>query len=120
MNTAVRVASIFFIGLCCSSFAADARDYDRSVGSGIQVVAGTYGGNCRQPRGNKTAHLARACNGRGACRYTVDYRVIGDPARGCAKNCVAEWRCGGGSRVYRAKVAPEAGYKKTVELRCSR
>ncbi len=86
----------------------------------ITVVSGTYGGNCRQPRGNKTRFLAKACNGRGVCRYKVDYKVIGDPAVGCDKDYVAEWRCQGSSRIHRTRVTSEAGYGKIVELRCGR
>ncbi len=86
----------------------------------IEVVAGTYGGNCRQPRGNKTAHLAAACNGQSMCQYIIDYQVIGDAAPGCKKSYVAEWRCGGSGKVLRAEVGPEAGFRKTVVLVCAR
>jgi hypothetical protein len=85
----------------------------------IQVVAGTYGGNCNAPHGNKTEHLAAACNGRVDCTYKVDYTVIGDPAVGCRKDYVAEWRCGGSREVRRTVASPEAGFGKTVELSCS-
>ena len=91
----------------------------RPAGSGIQVVAGTYGANCRAPHGNKTEHLANACNGRTSCTYTVDYQVIGDPAVGCAKDYTAEWRCGASPDVRRATASPEAGFRKTVELSCA-
>jgi hypothetical protein len=37
-------------------------------GNGIRVVSGTYGGGtCRQPRGNRTAELAQACDGSNRC-----------------------------------------------------
>ena len=85
----------------------------------IRVVAGTYGGNCNAPQGNKTEHLAAACNGRADCTYKVDYTVIGDPAVGCGKDYVAVWRCGGSREVRRAVASPEAGFGKTVELSCS-
>ena len=88
------------------------------AGSGIKVVAGTYGGNCRQPRGNKTEHLAKACNGRSQCVYTVDHKVIGDPAYGCVKNYVAEWQCGSSPAVLRAEAPGEAGYGSKVTLSC--
>ena len=39
----------------------------------IRVVVGTYGGNCNAPHGNKTEHLAAACNGRADCTYKIDY-----------------------------------------------
>jgi hypothetical protein len=84
----------------------------------ITVVAGTYGGNCQQPRGNKKPHLAQSCNGQGRCEYTINYQVIGDPAVGCAKNYVAEWQCGGRGPIHRAEASPEAGFNKTVLLSC--
>ena len=86
---------------------------------GIRVVGGTYGGNCNAAHGNKTEHLAAACNGRADCAYKVDYTVIGDLAVGCRKDYVAEWRCGGSREVHRAVANPEAGFGKTVELSCS-
>jgi beta-lactam-binding protein with PASTA domain len=93
----------------------------------IEVVAGTYGGNCPREqfgnaidRGNVTAHLASACNGKESCDYTVDHTVIGDPAYGCVKTYVAEWRCGGDSAVHQAQPAAEgeAGYGSIVSLSC--
>ena len=56
----------------------------------IKVIAGTYGRSCGVPYGNATNHLADACNGRSTCEYTVDVRILGDPARECAKDYVAE------------------------------
>ena len=84
----------------------------------IHIVAGTYGQNCRAAYGNKTPHLQQSCEGHTRCVYRVDYKVIGDPAYGCAKDYIAEWRCGDEPGVRRAVAAPEAGYGKTVELAC--
>jgi hypothetical protein len=84
----------------------------------IHVVAASYGQNCRAARGNVTAHLQQLCEGHSSCTYRVDYRVIGDPAYGCLKDYVAEWRCGNHPGVRRATAAPEAGFGSTVELRC--
>src|SRR4029079_406150 len=84
----------------------------------IQVVAGSYGQNCRAARGNVTAHLQQLCEGHSSCTYRVDYKVIGDPAYGCQKDYVAEWRCGDDPVVRRATAAPEAGFGSTIELRC--
>lgn len=95
-----------------------ATDAPRIVASGIQVVAGTYGRNCKQPRGNKTAHLAKECNGKASCDYVVSSQELGDPASGCSKDYVAEWRCGSDPTLRRAVVSPEAGYKKRVSLTC--
>ena len=84
----------------------------------IHVVAGSYGENCRAPHGNTTAHLQQACEGQSSCAYRVDYKVIGDPAYGCAKSYVAEWSCGRNPNVYRAAAAPEAGFGSIVQLSC--
>lgn len=89
----------------------------------IQVLAGTYGGNCPAQefstgRGNVTPKLSEACDGKTTCSYTVDYNVLGDPSVGCAKTYVAEWTCGDSGRVRRAEAAAEAGYGSTVELTC--
>ncbi len=89
-------------------------------GDRIQVVAGTYGRNCGTSHGNKTEHLARACNGKSRCEYTINYQVIGDPAVGCAKDYVAEWHCGDASPVHRTSASPEAGFGKKIVLSCPR
>jgi hypothetical protein len=89
------------------------------AGPGIQVLAGTYGANCRAPHGNKTEHLAAACNGRTNCSYVIDYQVIGDPAVGCSKDYIAEWRCAGDPSVHSATASPEAGFRKGIELACA-
>lgn len=102
--------------------AADWRCVRKSASSsagGIQVIAGTYGMNCRQPRGNKTAHLAAACSGRNQCDYVVDVTAIGDPAYGCSKDYVAEWQCPGSSETQRATAGAEAGYRSKISLSCS-
>ncbi|MBF0542174.1 MAG: hypothetical protein HQK91_12085 [Nitrospirae bacterium] len=97
-------------------FAEDMRYHE-----GITVISGTYGSNCGQPTGNKTNFLANACNGQSSCAYTVNYTVIGDPAVGCVKNYVAEWRCGDRGKIRRAEITapPEAGFGKQVVLTCN-
>jgi hypothetical protein len=87
-------------------------------GSGlIQVIAGSYGINCGASHGNKTQHLASQCNGKDQCNYTVDYRVIGDPAVGCGKEYIAEWRCGSGPTKSK-KASAEAGFGSVIVLTC--
>lgn len=103
----------------------DARDrgrgddrFGRAGGNGIRVVSGTYGGGtCRQPRGNRTAELAQACDGSNRCSYNIDARVIGDPAFGCAKDYVAEWTCGQDRSIRQSRVSPEAD-RHSVVLEC--
>jgi hypothetical protein len=55
-----------------------------------------------------------------AADYGVDYSVIGDPAVGCPKDYVAQWRCGGSPVVRRADAPPEAGFGAVVTLSCPR
>ncbi len=96
------------------------RCKERSVmASGkIHVVAGTYGKNCKQSRGNKTAHIAKMCNGQGSCKYKIEHQVIGDPAVGCAKDYIAEWRCGTLTQVHSVTATPEAGFGKVITMTC--
>ena len=84
----------------------------------IEVLSGTYGANCGQGEGNRTNHLAAACNGKGKCDYKVDVTVLGDPAGGCAKNYIAKWRCGRDPKVRTFEVAPEAGHLRIAALSC--
>ncbi|MBI5322259.1 hypothetical protein [Bradyrhizobium sp.] len=98
--------------------AKDSRSAPRRTEAGVVVTSATYGGNCGAPRGNATRQLAQACNGRTSCDYLIDWQIIGDPKRFCGENYIAEWRCGDG-RVRSASVPPEAGYQKTISLRCN-
>jgi hypothetical protein len=91
-----------------------------SASGAIEVVAGTYGANCRAPHANKTAPLAAACNGRMQCDYRIDHSVIGDPVYGCQKDYIAEWRCAGSPTVHRAAAPAEAGFGSVVSLSCGR
>jgi hypothetical protein len=96
------------------------RGEDRSArgGNGIRVVSGTYGGGtCRQPRGNRTAELAAACDGSDRCSYSINARVIGDPAFGCAKDYVAEYTCGADRSIRQSRVSPEADGQSVI-LEC--
>jgi hypothetical protein len=77
--------------------------------AGIQVVAGTWGENCKAPRGNSTGPLAAACNGKASCDYKVDRNVLTDPAYLCRKDYAAEWRCGEDQTVQKAYAAITAG-----------
>ena len=86
---------------------------------GIQVVSGTYGGNCPDTDvGNATPFLASACNDKEDCIYIVDMHVLGDPAPGCEKNFLAEWYCGDGKKPHTAALEAEAGTRKALSLHC--
>jgi hypothetical protein len=86
--------------------------------SKISVVAGTYGQNCGATYGNATRHLESECNNAESCVYVVDYQVIGDPAVGCKKNYLAQWKCGDSPTIHTATASPEAGFKTPIRLSC--
>jgi hypothetical protein len=85
----------------------------------IKVVSGTYGQNCGAHRGNATSELATRCDGKDTCEYRVDRRRILDPAAGCPKDFLAEWRCGK-AEFHTAMLSPEAGAGSTLVLSCVR
>ena len=89
------------------------------VGDGIRILSATYGGNCGVAEGNVTDHIARQCNGKYRCHYTVDHKVIGDPAYGCEKTYVVRYQCGNNPQVFEKFLAGEAGWgDKSVFLEC--
>lgn len=83
----------------------------------IAVTSATYGANCGAPSGNVTSFLQTTCTGAQSCDYTVDYKVIGDPVPGCAKEYTAEWTCGDGV-PQTVTVAAEAGFGSIAALSC--
>lgn len=86
---------------------------------GVSVESATYGGNCGVAKGNVTTHIAEQCNGKSRCQYTVDHKVIGDPAFGCAKTYVVRYRCGNNPQVFEKSLDAEAGWgDKSVLLEC--
>jgi hypothetical protein len=89
-----------------------------AAGGAISIMGATYGLNCGAARGNVTPQLAQSCNGQSVCTYSINYKILGDPAYGCRKDYTAEWTCGANPRVYRASVRAEAGMGSTVEIRC--
>jgi hypothetical protein len=95
----------------------DDRDHRRD--NYIKVISATYGNNCGAPRGNVTNYLAEACDGKETCVYIINYRLIGDPASGCAKDFIAEWQCGRDQKRQTARALPEAGEGKGIALKCS-
>ncbi len=106
------LSAVIFIMICSMNISAFAS------GNAINVVAGTYGRNCGAQHGNKTSHLAAQCNGKKDCSYRIDHTVIGDPAYGCGKEYIAEWRCGSGP-VRSTKAKAEAGFGSVIRLDCS-
>ena len=91
---------------------------DKPTAGSILVSQATYGGNCNALLGNMTGVLATSCNGRADCEYTVDYKVLGDPARGCRKNFAVEWRCTGSAAKHQLSLPGEAGNRSLAKLTC--
>jgi hypothetical protein len=94
----------------------------RSLGEGtIEVLEATYGKSCRPQfdiaTGNATSAVAGACNGFGACAYTIDVAVLGDPANGCGKDFEVRWRCGREATPQSAHVAAEA-HQNSLLMAC--
>jgi hypothetical protein len=92
----------------------------------IHVVGATYGPACKdfvppsgQPNlvkvGNATTALTSGCeNAKGTCVFTVDAAQIGDPANGCGKDFMANWRCGSDQSVHKFYLPAEASGKSVV------
>jgi hypothetical protein len=85
----------------------------------IKVVSGTYGRNCNAKAGNATALLAKACDGRNSCDFTIDAATLEDPAPSCSKDFAAEWKCGTGNAVYSAALSGLTGKNDKLRLNCA-
>eukprot|EP01084_Bolivina_argentea_P206239 352158_1 len=60
----------------------------------IRVLTASYGANCKDKnRNNQRSRLRRACNNKRSCKYRVNHRKVGDPARGCAKDYTYQYQC---------------------------
>jgi hypothetical protein len=86
--------------------------------SSILTSLATYGGSCGAAVGNMTGVLAKACNGRDHCDYAINYKTVGDPARGCRKDFAVEWRCTGSAGTHHLVIAAEAGIGSVAMLGC--
>jgi len=102
---------------CVPIFAAA----DNALAQSITVLSATYGRNCGAPWGNVTGALY-VCNNRQECRYRIDYRNIGDPAKDCPKEFRAAWRCDNYPAPptrHSGYVSPEAGFgDRSIYLSC--
>jgi hypothetical protein len=92
----------------------------------IHVVDATYGLACKdfappsgKPNlvkvGNFTAALTSACdNAKTTCLFAVDAVQLGDPANGCAKDFIANWRCGNDPKVHQSYLPAEASGRSAL------
>ena len=111
------VAISFFATMQILDYWLTPQDPNASV---IHVVDATYGLACKdfvppsgKPNlvrvGNFTALLTSVCDkAKGACSFAVDAVKDGDPANGCAKDFIANWRCGSDQKVHQFYLTPEA------------
>ena len=92
----------------------------------IHVVDATYGLACKdftppsgRPNqvkvGNVTAALTSACDkAKTTCSFAVDAVQIGDPAPGCGKDFIANWRCGNDPKVHPFYLTVEANGRSAL------
>ncbi len=85
----------------------------------LKIVGGTYGRACNGKQGNATPLLAKACDGKAACDYAVEPVDLGAGQEACAKDFVAEWKCGAGNTVYSAILPAGAGKNEKLHLGCA-
>ena len=85
--------------------------------SNIHMILATYGYNCGAQPGNALDSVRKRCDGNLNCDYTIDVSTLGDPAPGCSKNFIVNYRCFDGGRERRVVVDPEAS-GSVVSLTC--
>ena len=117
------VAISFFATMQILDYWLTPQDPSASV---IHVVDATYGLACKdfaspagKPNlvkvGNVTAALAGACDkAKTTCLFAVDAVQIGDPADGCSKDFIANWRCGSDQTVHQFYLPAEASGRSAV------
>jgi hypothetical protein len=92
----------------------------------IHVVDATYGPVCKdfappsgRPNlvkvGNFSAALTSACDkAKTTCLFRIDAVQLGDPAPGCAKDFIANWRCGNDPKVHQFYLTAEANGRSAL------
>ena len=117
------VAVSFFATMRILDYWLTPLDPNASV---IYVVNATYGQTCRdfvppsgRPNlvkvGNFTAALTSACDkAKTTCRFAVDAVQLGDPAPGCGKDFVANWRCRSDPKVHPFYLTAEASGRSAL------
>ncbi|WP_235442756.1 cupredoxin domain-containing protein [Caballeronia mineralivorans] len=114
--TRKRAVLIRHIGIIFGIAALVANSSAQAVA--IKVVSGTYGQNCGAQHGNATPDMETQCDGPDTCEYRIDRRTVRDPAAGCPKDFLAEWRCGE-TEFHIAMLSPEVGADDTLVLSCA-
>jgi len=95
----------------------------------IHVTQATYGDSCRSfvppaghanlvKAGNATALVSQLCDNTDAfCPAIADPHRLGDPAFGCDKDFVVDWRCGADPTIHQFRQPPEI-FPKVVWIDC--
>lgn len=94
---------------------------------GLEVVDATYGANCENANpsiiiGNMTSLIRDDCEHRkGTCTFNFTIsklkRMGGDPAVGCSKDLLVNYKCSKSGEIQSVNIAGEALYKKVI-LQC--
>ncbi len=117
------VAISFFATMQILDYWLTPQDPTASV---IHVVEATYGLACKDfapppghanlvKVGNVTAALTSACDkAKTTCMFAVDAVKIGDPANGCGKDFIANWRCGSDQKVHQFYLTAEASGRSAL------
>lgn len=87
-------------------------------GTVVQITEATYGKNRGAPQNNAKSAMAKACDGTASCHYTVDYRLLGDPAPNQTKDFYYGFDCVAAGQNSKVSVASEAS-GKVAALSCS-
>jgi peptidoglycan/LPS O-acetylase OafA/YrhL len=94
----------------------------------VEVISASYGTNCREfpvrapfpnlaSPGNATVPTRQACNGKTECDLEVSVDRFGDPANGCGKDFLVEYRCSGRPNTLSGYLPGEADGKHIL-LQC--
>lgn len=106
------------VAMDCSDATAEQRLAAGAADGGIKILSATYGGNCRAPVGNATDDLKMQCEGTASCAYRINVTRLRDPASGCAKDYVYEYKCGRDPKAIKGYVKAEAGLGSYAMLEC--
>lgn len=90
-----------------------------NIKSTIKVVNGTYGKSCGAKAGNATDRVARACDGQTFCEYKIDPATLENSAPDCAKDFIAEWKCGFNEVMYTVSMPAGAMRGEPLRLVCA-
>jgi hypothetical protein len=93
-----------------------AQPVQRAAGA-IMVQTATYGVVCGVPAGNRTELVARECNGKAQCTFTVSNKE-GDPKPGCSKDFSVDYRCAPDGPLKNASHPAVQNENYPIDLKC--